>query len=194
MAFTWERSVSATTLGSDGDTITVSSIPVKRLLHVEAYLKSTNNIESVIQFNADTGSNYWKRLNNNGSTTSSSSAGTGIDTNLSSAGEQFISFDVINIAGKEKLVTGTITDSGGTGEANSPNCVQLTGVWTNTSDAITSVRIFNNESGDFTAGSILTVWDGTTTNPSLPNGTIFEVSDTGKHWMWDGTSAWNEVT
>jgi len=30
---------------------------------------------------------------------------------------------------------------------------------------------------------------------NLPNGTIFEESDgTGKHYMWDGTSAWNEVT
>ena len=30
---------------------------------------------------------------------------------------------------------------------------------------------------------------------NLINGTIFEESDgTGKHYMWDGTSAWNEVT
>jgi len=29
----------------------------------------------------------------------------------------------------------------------------------------------------------------------LPNGAIFEESDgTGKHYMWDGTSAWNEIT
>jgi len=30
--------------------------------------------------------------------------------------------------------------------------------------------------------------------PNLPNGAIFEESDTGKHYMFDGTSAWNEVT
>jgi hypothetical protein len=29
---------------------------------------------------------------------------------------------------------------------------------------------------------------------NLPNGTIFEESDTGKHYMWDGTDTWNEVT
>ena len=29
--------------------------------------------------------------------------------------------------------------------------------------------------------------------PNLPNGVIFEESDTGKIYMWDGTSAWNEV-
>ena len=31
------------------------------------------------------------------------------------------------------------------------------------------------------------------TYPNLPNGSIFEESDTGKHYMWDGTSAWNEI-
>ena len=33
----------------------------------------------------------------------------------------------------------------------------------------------------------------TPTYPNLPDGAIFEESDTGKHYMWDGTSAWNEV-
>ena len=48
----------------------------------------------------------------------------------------------------------------------------------------------------------LTLWDGVTSAgasgdlvlPNLTNGTIFEESDTGKHYMFDGTSAWNEVT
>jgi len=29
---------------------------------------------------------------------------------------------------------------------------------------------------------------------NLPNGAIFEESDTGTHYMWDGTDTWNEVT
>ena len=29
---------------------------------------------------------------------------------------------------------------------------------------------------------------------NLPNGTIFEEQDTGKHYMFDGSSTWNEVT
>jgi len=33
----------------------------------------------------------------------------------------------------------------------------------------------------------------TLTYPNLPNGAIFEESNTGKHYMWDGTSAWNVV-
>ena len=33
----------------------------------------------------------------------------------------------------------------------------------------------------------------TNTYPNIPNGAIFEESDTGKHYMFDGTSAWNEM-
>ena len=33
----------------------------------------------------------------------------------------------------------------------------------------------------------------TSTYPNLPNGAIFEESDTGKHYMFDGTSTWNEI-
>ena len=57
--------------------------------------------------------------------------------------------------------------------------------------------------------SELKIWDGTTSSsgtpthggssilsvhPNLTNGTLFEESDTGKHYMFDGTSTWNEIT
>ena len=56
--------------------------------------------------------------------------------------------------------------------------------------------------------SELKIWDGTTSSsgtpthggssilsvhPNLTNGTIYEESDTGKIYMFDGTSAWNEM-
>jgi len=30
--------------------------------------------------------------------------------------------------------------------------------------------------------------------PNLPNGVVLEESDTGTHYMWDGTDTWNEIT
>ena len=46
-----------------------------------------------------------------------------------------------------------------------------------------------------TAGTGDPDFEPTFTNsyPNLSNGTIFEESDTGKHYMWDGTSVWNEM-
>ena len=35
--------------------------------------------------------------------------------------------------------------------------------------------------------------DSTFVYPNIPNGAIFEESDTGKHYMFDGTSTWNEM-
>jgi len=45
----------------------------------------------------------------------------------------------------------------------------------------------------------LKFWDGESnavslSYPNLTNGTLFEESDTGKHYMFDGTSTWNEIT
>lgn len=36
--------------------------------------------------------------------------------------------------------------------------------------------------------------DFTSTYPNLKNGSTFLTSDTNELWMWDGTSAWNEVS
>ena len=52
--------------------------------------------------------------------------------------------------------------------------------------------------GSYITADNLKVWNdatsSTTVYPSLSNGSIFEESDTGKHYMFDGTSAWNEMT
>ena len=41
--------------------------------------------------------------------------------------------------------------------------------------------------------AVYTIPDTPAVYPNLTNGTIFEESDTGKHYMFDGTSAWNEM-
>jgi len=54
--------------------------------------------------------------------------------------------------------------------------------------------------------NIVAYWDGsdatipvpnqavtTYSYPNIPNGAIFEESDTGKHYMFDGSQTWNEM-
>jgi len=61
-------------------------------------------------------------------------------------------------------------------------------VWDDTTSDYASGWISALGTPDFTAGL-------TFTYPNAPNGGIFEESDgTGKQYMWDGTSAWNEIT
>ena len=58
-----------------------------------------------------------------------------------------------------------------------------------------------NETLFLTDNEITTLWGGgsgaaiySSTALNLPNGAIFEESDTGKHYMFDGTDTWNEMT
>jgi len=88
--------------------------------------------------------------------------------------------------------------------------------WKNTEDAVTGsptpdIHItFSDTSGwtnlsaigSVTNGEVVLTGHSTTpasyaipnSYPNLPNGAIFEESDTGKHYMFDGTSTWNEMT
>ena len=57
----------------------------------------------------------------------------------------------------------------------------------------------NTADGDFAVGSTITVWgaddQGTTpVYPNLPNGVIFEDTTDGNHYMWNGSTTWNEIT
>ena len=105
--------------------------------------------------------------------------------------------DILNVTGKRRIATAQVTSF----QEDSSTEIQDSRWYSwmnNTADDLLGLRVIK-ESGknDFTAGSSLTVWahvDGTTNYPNLTNGTIFEESDTGKHYMFDGTSAWNEIT
>ena len=51
----------------------------------------------------------------------------------------------------------------------------------------------------FDPGTTMTIWGAddqasTPFYPNLTNGTILEESDTGKHYMFDGSQTWNEIT
>ena len=78
-----------------------------------------------------------------------------------------------------------------------------TGTCASTCDGLRYIKMSNYGHGwTGTGSSVGTIddikfYNGVTspsTYPNLPNGEIFEESDTGKHYMFDGTDTWNEVT
>ena len=56
------------------------------------------------------------------------------------------------------------------------------------------IVIYDNQTSATTATNTFNFSDVPAVYPNLTNGTIFEESDTGKHYMFDGTDTWNEMT
>ena len=150
-----------------------------------------------LRFNNDSGNNYAQRLSDNGGTDGTNTSQSGLEIATSSSNNEFSTIYVVNESSKEKLVVAEIIGANTAGAGNAPRRRELSGKWANTSNAITRVDFVNTSTGDFAEGSEVIVWgsDGAsdTTYPTLVGGYIFEETDTGKHYIFDGSNTWTEV-
>jgi len=115
-----------------------------------------------------------------------------------SDGGAVLEMDIINVANKEKKFIGHHV-YGDAGAGTAPSRSEIIGQWTDTSNQIRRIQFWTGSGyGSWGSGAKITVWGAesvaTPVYPNLANGTIFEESDTGKHQMWNGTNAWNEIT
>jgi len=187
-----------TTLTSSADVITVDSLPVKKHLVVQVKgIGTGGTINCNLTFNSDTGSNYAIRESVNGGTDSTNVSQANTD-NLTGTvtGNVFATINIINIATEEKLFISEGLESA-SGAGNAPERKEIVGKWANTSNAITVIKANNGGGGSYDVGSELIVWgdDGTdASQTNIPNGSIHEESDTGKHQIWNSTtSTWTEI-
>ena len=111
-------------------------------------------------------------------------------------GDVFATVHILNEASKEKLFISEGLESA-SGAGNAPERKEMVGKWANTSAQITTIKANNGGTGSYSEGSELIVWgsDGAsdTTYPTLVGGDIFEETDTGKHYIFDGSSTWTEI-
>ena len=197
MASSWQR-LGSTTLSSSGDTMDLT-ITAKDHLKIIIHTIKTGSVDNTsFRFNTDTGNNYTWRVSDGGGSDSTQANYNYLRIPFANA-DCFSEVRIVNYAGREKLIgmETTVIDTQGAGTA--PERTEVVGKWTNTSNQITAVKCWQSGSGSFDTGSTMTIFgtdDDVLGNvyPNLTNGAIFEESDTGKHYMFDGTSAWNEVT
>ena len=78
--------------------------------------------------------------------------------------------------------------SGGNSAIGSQNLMKLISGWSSENGDLGFKYYGDGITNDAPAQDPLPI------STNLTNGTIFEESDTGKHYMFDGTSAWNEVS
>ena len=198
----WERlafSNTRSTTTNANDTLSTGTFTAKKYLHVECYYSFTDSGGSNprISFNTDVStSNYNFRKNTDQGSDTTNHTGDGAIINEFAGGDQryYNRIDIINILADEKQAI-VRTYYAGEGATDDPHWKEFTGKWVNTSAQINKINIIMG-AGSIDSGSTITVWGsdaGATSTFNAPNGTIFEESDTGKHYMFDGTSAWNEM-
>jgi hypothetical protein len=151
--------IGRTTLGSAGDTITVSGLPVYRYLKIfVSAIDTGGTINGLLTFNNDTGANYSRRYSSNGAAdTTTTGQNSLLAHSVTSASPHFAEITVYNVASDEKTVVFFAGDAGTAGAANAPGRVEGVGKWANTSNSITRVDITNGGTGDFAIGSEVVV-------------------------------------
>lgn len=153
----WEL-LGQTTLGSAGDSISITPITARKNLMVIANCINSGSINAQLRFNNDSAANYARRTSDNGAADSTGVSQTSapVDAGSGTFGLQTVCF-ITNISAQEKMIVGFTVNQGTAGAANAPNRREYASKWVNTASQITRVDIINLSTGDFAIGSQLTV-------------------------------------
>jgi len=158
-----------TTLGADGDTISVSSLADKRYYMVLADCKPSSSIQANLRLGnstVDTGNNYAHRRSVNGGADNTVTSTNFMQWGKNDAHDQFQVGYIANLSGNEKLFLGHNVTRMTAGAGTAPERVEATGKWVNTSNPLDIIQCYNNQAGDFASGSELVVleWDSADTH------------------------------
>jgi len=157
----WEELASVEYSG--GTALTSGTIPAKKYLWVQAYLKiASGTVDSNLwRFNADIQNHYAARYSRDGATDPTPNASIShmnINFGAGTRNNQLINMFIINNSANEKLVTGSGISQGTSGSGTAPNRLEFASKWANTTDQITSIQCTQGNSLNFEAGTIMKVW------------------------------------
>ena len=153
----WWQEIGRTTLGSAGDTITVSSLPGRKYLKIFCMLLQAGAIDSALKFNNDSGANYAWNISTDGGANSKTASSTFVPGQTSGTANQLICFEVTNLAAQAKQVIGNVMNDGAVGAGTAPVRREVVAKWHNTSAQISRIDVINAAGGDYAIGSELVV-------------------------------------
>lgn len=149
-------------LATDGDTLEVSGLPARTLLEVIVCTFFSGDNDMDMRFNSDnSGNNYSYGFVTNGGALAGGTSENQIRLQQVAVNKgHFLTSHIVNVATQRKVVNGILTQEVGAGAT--PDQKVVSGVWRNTTDAIETITITNNETGNYLAGSFLIVKSGYT--------------------------------
>lgn len=156
----WQE-IGRTTLGSAGDTITVSSLPARKYLRIlMTGIATGGTLDTSFIFNGDTGANYAAKqdINFTAGADTTSQNNVVLESGTTDSGQLNIcEIRVTNIATQEKSFFLTSISQDAAGGGTVPTVVEKAGKWANTSAAISGITWTNTGTGDFAIGSEIVV-------------------------------------
>jgi len=152
----WEK-LGSTKLTVKGDTITVDTLPERNNLMVEIFAINDSDININIIFNNDANTVYARRRSNNGAADSTDTSQPQLEVYGNTLQTRFQYFMISNTSDQEKLVLGS-NNQNTAGASTAPDRTEWVGKWSNTSDAITRIDVFNTGSGSYDVDSEVTVY------------------------------------
>ena len=160
-----------TTLGAVGDTISVTSLPTKRYYMILQNILDGGGGSNTTwnRLNNDSGTNYARRISNNGGADGTGTSETELKTDAWGGGtNKFFVHYLANKSDEEKLITGQMIDATNVGAGYVPNRTENVFKWANTSNNFSRIDALNQGSGDYASGSEVVVlgWDPDDTHTS----------------------------
>ena len=154
----WEELASVDLSGGAATNIDSGTILAKKYLWIQYYTEQSVDSDFLITFNADTGSNYARRYDNDGGT---ETTGTSL-ANFTMVSRQvnipvFMNMFIINNSANEKLIIAHQVNQVAAGATSAPTRSEYVGKWANTAAQITSMNI-KSGSGNLASKTVLKIW------------------------------------
>ncbi len=157
----WWEEIGRTTLGSAGDTITVSSLPDRKYLRILCTgIASGGTLDTTFIFNNDTGANYAYRYsaNHGAETAQVSQASVPVESGATDSGQLLtLEIELYNIATQEKNFKWKGQSQDAAGGATNITIIEGFGKWANLTNAINRIDWSNTGTGNFAIGSEVVV-------------------------------------
>lgn len=159
----WWEEIGRTTLGSAGDTITVSGLPAKKYLKVYFNgIATGGTIDTSLRLNNDSSNIYSQAAFYNNSGTPAIDSGTsltGITVDAFTAASGTVTFstiDISNLSTHSKRLVGNTVSEQTSGAGNAPTPYNFTGKYVSNTQ-ISRIDFLNAGTGDFAIGSEVVV-------------------------------------